>query len=241
MSEPISVISWPTLENGSTSSTASIAVGPALNTTPIPETLSPYTPEQEQQIGRDMLASGHATQAQVDEHFAQVAAKASNPNQISEKEIPKLEQRVVDPNQVTDLNQIFPPGKFEQFDLPKTVDLNAGKVIRNSLVTGEFTREIGSEIVREVDRVSKSYSTMNEAEKEIFQRSEQIKVQNMFGDKAWEKFKAANDLLKNIDAKNPGLIKFLQSNGGAASAAVIIRLAHQAEILAEKNKGKKNA
>lgn len=142
-----------------------------------------------------------------------------------------------------DYDASFPPAKPEHYTFPpaapgeqmspemKTADL----MTRTWLSTGLFSREHGSALAVEADRVARKIEHFTPAQHELFARSERLVLEKVWGADTQKNLSIAKAFVREVAEKHPQIIDFLDQTGLGNSSGVIIGLYHQAERLAARN------
>ncbi|MDZ4662942.1 MAG: hypothetical protein SGJ18_15120 [Pseudomonadota bacterium] len=142
----------------------------------------------------------------------------------------------------------FPKAESTQFQIPSNgvLDLNKSEGaglhndLRNWLSTAEFTKEIGSHVASEIGSFDhEGYQRMGDAEKTLFEASEDDKFFKVFGNDSERKLALAGELIREIEVKRPGFINFLERSGSIDRASVIAQFAMQADRLDYKKSSQK--
>ncbi len=140
----------------------------------------------------------------------------------------------------TDLFQNFPPAKAHEYEIPRmsgpndrltSNEFKQVKEYQKILETAQFDSSLGSVFAAEVKKVSDTYQKMNPSERELWTRSEHVKMTNTFGPETSKKIELAQRLVEDVERKTPGLKAILDSSGASGSAMVMNLLASHAERL----------
>lgn len=154
------------------------------------------------------------------------------------------------PNPVVDYLKAegFAPARSDEFQIPKFLEENerfspelqaADATMRGWLADGLFTREIGSSIARTVASVGEQCANMTDAEREIYARGQVAQLETMWGvEKTAERIRLASGPVRELEAKRPGLVRFLNDSGAGNSATLIANVALHAERLNARHGGK---
>jgi hypothetical protein len=136
----------------------------------------------------------------------------------------------------------FAPAQAKDFHLPPmlkdgesfTPELQqADATMRGWLEGAMFTREIGSSLAAEVEKVARTQMNADDATREIYARGQRAALERVWGpEKTAERIALAQKLVRELDAKQPGLIRFMNDTGAGNCAFVIAQIALHAERLA---------
>jgi hypothetical protein len=127
------------------------------------------------------------------------------------------------------------PGRGDYDPKQRAADMQ----IRTWLSTAKFPKDIGSSLAAEASKVLKAQAGMNETEKELFKRTEAVKLRNLWGDKYEERRALGLKLLTELDQKHPGVLDYVDTSGLGNSALFISLIHGQAErLLARATKAK---
>lgn len=137
----------------------------------------------------------------------------------------------------------FPPAKPEAYAFPPpqpseqvTPELRAADLTtRNWLSTALFSREHGSALAVEADRVARKIEHFTEAQHELFARSERQTLQKLWGADTEKNLSTARAFIREVGEKHPELIQMLNATGLGNSSSVIVQIYHQAERLMARN------
>jgi hypothetical protein len=147
-----------------------------------------------------------------------------------------------DPTHSAAIDSLFTPAKPHEYQMPGHGDYDpkqraADMQIRTWLSTAKFPRDIGSSLAAEASRVLQQHAGMNETEKELFKRTEAVKLENLLGSKFGERVALARQLLTELDAtpQGKGILDWVDQSGLGNSAMVINLVAAQAERLAARS------
>ena len=156
----------------------------------------------------------------------------------------------------SEIDKAFPKAKLQDFETPRAhgekINIAVDTQIRNVLASGEFSKEVGTEIYRAIYSTANQFEKMRgalekqvsenrldrasadkryTAERELYAISERLAVERIWKGDTERKMALANQLLGEMEAKNPGLIEYLQRNGASNSSAVVIQLGEHAARL----------
>ena len=123
------------------------------------------------------------------------------------------------------------------------VTMTAEQRADESTITGWLTEsrlpaKIANALVDTVAKGAKTWAQMDEGQRELSAESARAHLSKMWGDKAGERIALAQALVREIDAKKPGLIQYLDATGGGNSVSLIAHLALHAERLKARHDGK---
>ncbi|MEK6578876.1 MAG: hypothetical protein AABZ55_06590, partial [Bdellovibrionota bacterium] len=120
------------------------------------------------------------------------------------------------------IDQGFPPAKPEDFQMPLLVESGAeythtthqfDKAARGWLSAAGFTKEIGSFIAQETSNVAGRYRQMSDLDRSLFAQDEEKGIRAVFGDKADQRIKLAQQLVQELEKQSPGLVAVLEETG----------------------------
>ncbi|MCW5799215.1 MAG: hypothetical protein LZF60_250003 [Nitrospira sp.] len=137
----------------------------------------------------------------------------------------------------------FPPAKPEAYAFPPpqpgeqaTPELRAADLTtRHWLSTALFSREHGSALAVEADRVARKIEHFSEAQHELFARSERQTLEKLWGADTEKNLSTARAFIREVGEKHPELIQMLNATGLGNSSSVIVQIYHQAERLMARN------
>lgn len=194
--------------------------------------VSDFTPEQLQTMAAELVKGGKLSQQEAD---AALKVDGVEPAQQAAPLSPEAQE----------MDHAFPPAKPTEYDF--TALYNGDDVSKETLAFDQqargwlsearFTKEIGSSLAREVDRVTVKHASMSEAEREIYKRTEFNKLERVWGSDTPKKIGAARRLVLELEAKSPGIVDVLERTGAGNSAIVIAQIAMQAERLLARKGG----
>ena len=75
------------------------------------------------------------------------------------------------------------------------------------------------------------WQQMTAPQRELHGRQAQAQIERLFGDKASERIALARQMIHELEAKKPGLIRYLEETGAGNSVALIANLALHGERL----------
>lgn len=143
-----------------------------------------------------------------------------------------------------EIDAAFPPAKAGQFDMPIFTDehgsaeseaaFNAAAGARAALETAGFTKEIGGYLAKEIASVQKEWTGLDDTGQELYRRTQMAQLERMWNEKAPEKIALAQQLVRELEAKHPGVMDLLDMTGAANSATVIAQVVAHAERLLAK-------
>jgi hypothetical protein len=212
----------------STESAAPASAAPAPEAAP---DLAAVTEQQfNQQMGSDLTAdqlrdlaagevkAGRLTQEQADAALAADGVDGGAPAELDGFEGAKPHEYQM-------------PGRGDYDPKQREADLR----IRNWLSAAKFPREHGSSLATEASRVLKQHAELSDGEKEIFKRTEAVKLEKLWGPDFGKRVALARQLLTELDAKQPGILDFIDRSGLGNSAMIINLVYAQAERLAARS------
>lgn len=182
-----------------------------------PHSHAELTDAQGAQIVRDIredLLKGKISQAVADARFDELNTP--------------LDQRVAPPDTRTDEQKLiddhfplakekdyclryYPPGQEPPL-MPKELT-EFDQSARTWLAGAEFPRELGNSLVTTIEHVARTTKGMTPNELEAYGHAEFAKLERAYGPALEEKLHAANRMVQALEAKRPGLNRFLQSRG----------------------------
>ncbi|MCA3247875.1 MAG: hypothetical protein ING19_01460 [Azospirillum sp.] len=140
-----------------------------------------------------------------------------------------------------EIDKFFPPARPEQYEMPAFAEpgeeygaahVEADKLARGWLSEARFPREIGSHIAKEAARVAGLVKSMTPETRELWAQGQKESVEKMLGPAAPKKLALAQQLIRELEAKNPGVVNFLEATGAGNSAAIVVQVAEHAARLA---------
>jgi hypothetical protein len=142
-----------------------------------------------------------------------------------------------------EFDKTFPPAKPEQYDFPRTVDPDHitpevkafDATARGWLATGLFTREHGSALAHEANRIAAQIEHFSPVEHELFARPERVTLERMWGADTDKNLSIAQAFVREVAEQHPQLIEMLNATGLGNSSSIIVQIFHQAERLMARN------
>jgi hypothetical protein len=129
----------------------------------------------------------------------------------------------------------LPPAQGHEFDigplrddgLPYTPeDQEADTSIRSWMVEAGLPKGTGNFVIAEAKTLAPKLMAMTDAERGIFQQQERVKLQAIWKDDFSKNLRSAREMVKQIEAKRPGIIDFMERSGLGDSSSVIVQLHH---------------
>jgi len=100
---------------------------------------------------------------------------------------------------------------------------------RTWLAGAEFPKPLGDSLVSQVDQVLRTTGAMNDAQLEEYGAREFQKLRGIYHEKLEEKLGRVKLMVDELEGKQPGLKRLLQTKGIGDSAMVASLLVQQAE------------
>lgn len=172
----------------------------------------------------DLLA-GKISQAQADEIYRELGATAEQlaPDTRS-PEVKALDAQFT-PAKPEDYTIQYGIGQVTLTEPQKQFDANA----RAWLSGSEFDRSLGNSLVTTIGRVGEQTRHMTPEQLENYGATEFEKLRGVYGPKLEEKLNRAGQMIREIEAKRPGLQALLKSRGIGDNAMVASMLIQQSE------------
>lgn len=190
-----------------------------------------FSPDQVAQMASWMVESGT-----LDQNRANELLSANGLKPIAQAESLSPIAREID--------SFFPPAAPEDFEFPPMLSngheitegdktlINAQNLTRTWLSEARFTKGIGNFIIQEAAKTEAQLKDMAKPERDLWAQSQRVEVERLLGqNQAAEKIKLANQLIFELEKKNPGLVSYLEQTGVGNSAAIVMQFAQQAERL----------
>lgn len=210
------------------------AAAPAIPEAPPLASSSDFTPAQLKDLADDLVARGSLTREDAEAMLVVDGVPLDKPK--SEGELSP---------EAAEIDAMFPPAKPEEYQMPSMGDEygptqhKLDTDARGWLAEARFPAGLGSALLSEIDRVSVAHSKMSDGERQIWAQKEVAVLQNMWGDSYGPRVKAAQQIIKELELKRPGLVEILEVSGAGNSAFVIAQVALHAErLLARRPKPK---
>jgi hypothetical protein len=183
---------------------------------------SDFTPDQLRGLAAGEVKAGRLTQEQAD---AMLKADGVDGGALAE----------VDGFEGAKPHEYQMPGRGDYDPKQRAADMQ----IRTWLSTAKFPKDIGSSLAAEASKVLKAHAGMDETARELFKRTEAVKLRNLWGDKYEDRRALSLKLLTELDRKHPGVLDYVDTSG-LGNSALFISLVHgQAErLLARATKAK---
>jgi hypothetical protein len=140
------------------------------------------------------------------------------------------------------LEQELQPGKLSDYKMPFMPDatpeqaLAAQKTSAEWSMEGRLSPEKHAFVTEEIARLTPRYQSMDAGARELFAKTERAKVDKVFGSESATMIARARQLVREVEARKPGLVRLLEQSGGGNSASVIVALAQQATMLGMRGK-----
>ena len=132
----------------------------------------------------------------------------------------------------------LPAAQAHEFDLPPMrddgqpygeADTAADTAIRSWMVAADLPKGVGSFIASEAKTLAPQIMAMDAPARELFKQQERTKLEALWKGDAFDKnLTAARQLVREIEAKQPGIVDFLERSGLGDSSLVIGLLASHA-------------
>jgi hypothetical protein len=141
------------------------------------------------------------------------------------------------------VEQALPSAQAHEFDLgdlrgdglPYTeADKAADSAIRGWLADADLPKGTGTFIASEARKLVPQLQAMTDAQRDLFQQQERVKLERIWGDGYNTNLTAARSLVQEIEAKRPGIVDFLERSGLGDSSVVIGLLASHGSTRARK-------
>jgi hypothetical protein len=140
------------------------------------------------------------------------------------------------------LEQELQPGKLSDYRMPFMPDATAEQALAAQKTSAEWSMEgrLSPEkhafITEEIARLTPRYQSMDAGARDLFAKTERAKVDKVFGKDSATMVSRARQLVREVEARKPGLVRLLEESGGGNSASVIVALAQQATMLGMRGK-----
>lgn len=210
------------------------AAAPAIPEAPPIASSSDFSPVELRSMADDLVTRGALTRETADAMLTTDGAQIEQPK--SEGELSP---------EAADIDSMFPPAKPEEYQMP-----NMGEIFgpaqqkldgdaRGWLTEARFPAGIGSSLLSEVNRTATAWNKMDATARTMYAQQEVTALQKLWGDGYAAKVNAARQLIREMEAKRPGLARILEESGAGNSAQVIAQVALHAErLLARRPKPK---
>jgi hypothetical protein len=139
----------------------------------------------------------------------------------------------------------FAPAKPSELRLRQHLPENMTPELRKAeeSITGWITEArlpsgIANAIVADIAKSGDKWQTMDDTQREIHAQQTRTQLEKLWGDKAPERIALAQRLIRELDARRPGLIRFLDESGAGNSTFLIAQLGMHAERLAARHERK---
>lgn len=131
----------------------------------------------------------------------------------------------------------FVPAKPEDYSIrlhapgeePTPQHVQAGMQIRGYMSEGGLPKPHGDALFKAADETVRLTAGMNEDELAEFGRREYAKLQHLYGDQLEAKLKRAGDMIREIEARKPGLQALLGQRGIGDAARTVSLILDQSE------------
>lgn len=188
-----------------------------------------FTPAQLHIIAADMVQAGKLTQEQANAELAAAGAP-----------LPAAPAAPLSAA-AAEIDAAYPPARPQDFKAPYFGDEFTPEIqqrdvyIRGVLAEARLPAGIGNAVYAEIARFEKLTASMTPAERELQKRSEEFKFDRLHGPRAGVMKLAARRLVRDLEAKRPGLVALLEQSGAGNSVAIGSYLAQHSERLAKRN------
>ncbi len=123
----------------------------------------------------------------------------------------------------------FDLGDLRDDGLPYTgADWDADAAVRGWMADAELPKGTGTFIAAEARRLVPQLQAMTDAQRDLFQQQERTKLETLWKGDYGKNMNAARSLVREIEAKRPGIVDFLERSGLGDSSVVIGLLASHA-------------
>ncbi len=143
-----------------------------------------------------------------------------------------------------DIDVAFPPAKASDFNIPVVTDKDGSvdsaetiatvQAIRGALETAGVTKEIGSFIAAEAARGQAEWEKLDDTGQQLHRQKTMVALERRYGEKTPEKIELARQLVREVEAKHPGIADLLDHTGASNSAVIIGQVIEHAERLLAK-------
>src|SRR5574340_860451 len=190
-----------------------------------------FSPEQARTIAGDLdylVSCGRMTREEADKALAAEGVELVKP------------EEGLSPD-AAEIDKAFPPARPQDYEFPQYNGPGEGltaeqakfdATARGWLADAKFTREIGSSLAIEIDREARAHQSMSDIDRLLYGKQQQILLERLWGTGTADKISMARQLVRELDARRPGLIALLEATGAGNNARLIAALANQAERLA---------
>jgi hypothetical protein len=140
-----------------------------------------------------------------------------------------------------EIDALFPPARPVDYDMPLfaengaeygAAEFEADTLARSWLADARFPRELGSFVAKEAAKVAGLVKTMSPELRELWARGQKESVERILGPAAPRKLALAQQLIRELEAKRPGVAHFLEVSGAGNAAAIVVQVAEHATRLA---------
>jgi hypothetical protein len=189
---------------------------------------------------KEDLASGKITQAQADAQFAElnvpIDQRGWQPDQRSAEQ-QQLDAAFPAAKPTDYVIQYDRPGQERPMDAIQKQNLQKfDTTARTWLSTAGFSRDHGNALATAIGRVVEATNGMSESQLEAYGEREYEKLSQAYGPELDAKLQLASKMIHELDAKQPGLKRLLQTRGIGDSAPVVALLVQQAERYRVRNR-----
>ena len=135
----------------------------------------------------------------------------------------------------------FPPVKAANYEFPlygapgealTPEQQTADAMFRGWLTDARFSRDLGSSLAKTIDQEATALAKMSAIERTLYGNSQRLLLDRTWGAETQEKISLARQLVRELEARRPGLLEFVERTGVGDSASVVTAFAAQAERLA---------
>ncbi len=123
--------------------------------------------------------------------------------------------------------RLTPPGTDDAVLTPEMKQFDA--MARTWLAGAEFPKPLGDSLIRQAEQTLLTTGKMNEAQLEAYGQAEFTKLEAVYGNTLGDKLRRAGHMVAELETKQPGLKRLLQTKGIGDSAMVASLLIQQAE------------
>jgi hypothetical protein len=154
---------------------------------------------------------------------------------------PETEETQAPGDMAAEIDALFPPARPVDYDMPRfaedgaeygTKEFEADTLARSWLADARFPRELGSFVAKESAKTAALLKTMSPELRELWARGQKETVERILGPAAPRKLALAQQLIRELEAKRPGVAHFLEASGAGNAAAIVVQVAEHATRLA---------
>jgi hypothetical protein len=181
---------------------------------------------------REDLAAGLMTREQADQALREIDGTT-----LSEmaKDSRNEHERAFDlAHPIAEAHQIRWPNVPEE-------DATAQRTFRNDINARFIDAGMGADIASHILKLGESFQELSknwttEGDHALYARAQTAQLESLFGDQLPQKLELGKQMIRNMEAKRPGLVEYLERTGLGNNGGIILQIINHAERLSKRSK-----